>query len=460
MSVAVPGAGNLRRMDTEPPAAPPTVEPFLSLPDTADHRVVIVGAGFAGLRLARRLAGKRGFQVVLIDRHNDHTFQPLLYQVATAGLESGSIVYPIRRIFRGDDNVHVRLARVTGLRPNEKAIDTSEGRLPYDTLVLATGSRPRFFGDFDRVRDRLLTLKTLPNALDLRSWINQQFEKALEHREEAWRRRSLSIAIVGGGPTGVELAGALAEMRRHVLPKDYPDVDFGRMAIVLYEAAPRLLGGMRQAASDQAVAFLRKLGVDVRLSTPVERYADGFIHAADGSSVATDTVIWTAGVEGAPPEGLPAEGVTRARRIAVDDRNRVPGLDGVYALGDLAEMHTDAFPKGHPMLAPVAQQQADRLADNLLRARDGKDTRPFRYRDKGSMATIGRHKAVVDLPGFSFHGAVAWFVWMFVHVFSLIGFKNRLVALLDWSFNYVTYDRSLSLIVRPFRAKAEPTESA
>jgi NADH dehydrogenase len=408
VSVAVPGAGNLRRMDTEPaaaepPAAAPTVEPFLSLPDTADHRVVIVGAGFAGLRLARRLAGKRGFQVVLIDRHNYHTFQPLLYQVATAGLESGSIVYPIRRIFRGDDNVHVRLATVTGLRPNEKA---------------------------------------------------------LEHREEAWRRRSLSIAIVGGGPTGVELAGALAEMRRHVLPKDYPDVDFGRMAIVLYEAAPRLLGGMRQAASDQAVAFLRKLGVDVRLDTPVERYADGFIHAADGSSVATDTVIWTAGVEGAPPKGLPAEGVTRARCIAVDDRNRVPGLDGVYALGDLAEMRTDAFPKGHPMLAPVAQQQADRLADNLLRARDGKDTRPFRYRDKGSMATIGRHKAVVDLPGFSFHGALAWFVWMFVHVFSLIGFKNRLVALLDWSFNYVTYDRSLSLIVRPFRAKAEPAESA
>ncbi len=401
-------------MDTEPPAAAepaaaesppaaPTVEPFLSLPDTADHRVVIVGAGFAGLRLARRLAGKRGFQVVLIDRHNYHTFQPLLYQVATAGLESGSIVYPIRRIFRGDDNVHVRLATVTGLRPNEKA---------------------------------------------------------LEHREEAWRRRSLSIAIVGGGPTGVELAGALAEMRRHVLPKDYPDVDFGRMAIVLYEAAPRLLGGMRQAASDQALAFLRKLGVDVRLDTPVERYADGFIHAADGSSVATDTVIWTAGVEGAPPKGLPAEGVTRARCIAVDDRNRVPGLDGVYALGDLAEMRTDAFPKGHPMLAPVAQQQADRLADNLLRARDGKDTRPFRYRDKGSMATIGRHKAVVDLPGFSFHGALAWFVWMFVHVFSLIGFKNRLVALLDWSFNYVTYDRSLSLIVRPFRAKAEPAESA
>lgn len=433
---------------------------FLSLPDPpAGHqRVVVVGAGFGGLRLARKLAGTSGFQVVLVDRHNYHTFQPLLYQVATAGLESGSIVYPIRRTFRGAENVHVRLATVQRVRPEEKVLDTDEGALPYDVLVIATGSKPKFFGDFAEKAEQLLTLKTLPNALDLRSWINQQFERALEHENADWRKRNLSIAIVGGGPTGVELAGALAEMRTHVLPKDYPDVDFSRMAIVLFEAAPRLLGGMSDSAADKAVAFLRKLGVDVRLDTPVQRYEDGILYAGkDGEhQVETESIIWTAGVEGAPVEGL--DGLSKGRRIAVDRFNRVPELDGVYAIGDVAEMQTDDFPKGHPMLAPVAQQQADLLAKNLERLQKSQEPKPFTYKDKGSMATIGRHKAVVDLPQFSFHGALAWFVWMFVHIFSLVGFKNRIVALLDWSFNYFTYDRSLSLIVRPYRRRTPPKE--
>jgi NADH dehydrogenase len=286
--------------------------------------------------------------------------------------------------------------------------------------------------------------------------INQQFEKALESPDLEWRMKCLSIAIVGGGPTGVELAGALAEMRRFVLPKDYPDVDFSLMHLVLYEAAPRLLGSMSEKASEKARLYLEELGVDLRLGIPVKHYEHGFLLGADGSKLHTDTVLWTAGVEGAPIEGLITESLGAGNRIQVDVQHRVLGMDHVYALGDVALMRTDRFPDGHPMLAPVAQQQAKNLAANLIRSTKQLDPKPFRYIDKGSMATIGRNKAVVDLPGLRMQGALAWFIWMFVHVYSLIGFKNRLVALLDWSFSYFTYDRSLSLIIRPFRKPVQP----
>ncbi len=428
--------------------------PF-TLPENGKRRVVIVGAGFAGLGIAKDLAGVPGIQVVLLDRHNYHTFQPLLYQVATAGLQPDSIAYPLRRIFRGKTNVHVRLAQVHSVDAEARLLHTDQGPLPYHDLVIATGSRPRFFGAFASIPNQLMTLKTLPGALDLRSTINQQFEKALERPDLEWRMKCLSIGIVGGGPTGVELAGALAEMRRFVLPKDYPDMDFSLMHIVLYEASPSLLGAMSANASEKARVYLHQLGVDLRLGVPVENYENGFLMGADGSTLHTDTVIWTAGVEGAPLDGLVPEHLGPGNRIQVDAHHQAIGVEHVFALGDVALMRTERFPNGHPMLAPVAQQQAQNLAANLIRSMKNVAPKPFRYKDKGSMATIGRNKAVVDLPGFQMQGALAWFIWMFVHVYSLIGFKNRLVALLDWSFSYFTYDRSLSLIIRPFR-KPEP----
>ena len=423
----------------------------LTIPENGKHRIVIIGAGFAGLEMAKSLAGKAGIQVVLLDLHNYHTFQPLLYQVATAGLQPDSIAYPLRRIFRGKTNVHVRMTQVQQVDPVNRMIETTQGTLRYDDLVIATGSKPKFFGSFVGIQDQLMTLKTLPNALDLRSMVNQQFEKALERTDPEWRMRCLSVGIVGGGPTGVELAGALAEMRRFVLPQDYPDMDFSLMQIVLYEAAPKLLGAMSAQASEKAERYLQKLGVDLRLANPVKDYEDGSLIDSTGHRLATDTVIWTAGVEGAPVLGLPSQSIDRGNRLEVNTLHQIKGTEHLYALGDVAAMESEQYPKGHPMLAPVAQQQAKNLAENFLRVKAGKEPQPFTYNDQGSMATVGRNKAVVDFPKLKFQGAVAWFIWMFVHVYSLIGFKNRLVALLDWSFSYFTYDRSLSLIIRPFR---------
>ena len=414
---------------------------------TDQQRVVIVGGGFGGLALLKALRNSP-FQVVLIDKNNYHTFQPLLYQVATGGLEADSIAYPLRKIVRKYTNLYFRMAEVETVDPETKTVFTSIGELHYDYLVIATGSQPNYF-NFENIKDKLFVMKSVPQALDLRSYLLQNFEAALSALSIKHQEEKLNIVIVGGGPTGVELAGALAEMKRYILSKDYPELDFSRMHLHLFEAADRLLAGMSEAASKYAFRFLKEMGVIVHLKCGVKYYDGVTVSYGDRETIVSDNVIWTAGVKGKTIMGL-EKAVISGDRYQVDSTLQLREYPAVYAIGDVAAMVTEDLPKGHPMLASVASQQAAFLAKVLL---DPQKNRPavFRYKDMGTLATIGRNKAVADLGTFRFHGAFAWFLWMSVHLMLLAGFRNRLVTLLDWAWNYVSYDRALRLIIRPFK---------
>jgi NADH dehydrogenase len=408
-------------------------------------KVVIIGAGFGGIEMAKAFKNQP-VDVLLIDKNNYHNFQPLMYQVATGGLEPGSIAYPVRRIFRKQNNLRFRLAEVISINTDQNSIDSSIGKIDYDYLVIATGSQNNFF-NFEPVKEKLLTLKSINDSLHLRNVVIKNLEKALaEYRREP-RAEIMNIAIVGGGPAGLELAGALAEMKRYVLPRDFPELEIEKMQINLYEAAPRLLASMSQESSRKSLEFVQDLGVNVFLDTKVTSYDGREMTLEDGSSFLTDTVVWTAGVKGAPVHGLEPDTIVTGNRISVDRFNKVKDLENVYAIGDVASHMSENNEKGLPMLAPVAQQQGKFLAKNIIRKINGEAPLPFVYRDKGSMATIGRNKAVVDLPSKSFQGVFAWFVWMFVHIMSLVGFRNKLVALIDWTSNYLNYDRPLGLII-------------
>ncbi|MEY8019823.1 NAD(P)/FAD-dependent oxidoreductase [Muriicola sp. SD30] len=414
-------------------------------------RVVIIGAGFGGIEFAKIMRNKK-IDVLLIDKHNYHNFQPLMYQVATGGLEPGSIAYPVRRIFRNNNNITFRMAEVLEVLAEEKRLMTSIGEISYDYLVIATGSQNNYF-NFEAKKDQLLTLKSIPEALNLRSFIFQNLEKALANVANEPLEEIMNIAIVGGGPAGIELAGALAEMKRYVLPKDFPDLDLSRMSINLYEASPALLSAMSEEASKKSLEYLHQLGINVFLNARVQDYDGSEITLADKSTFRTDTVIWTAGVKGAPISGLPDKAIISGNRIAVNEYNLVAGTRNIYAIGDVAAHITRENPNGLPMLAPVAQQQGKTLAKNILRKEAGKPMNVFNYKDKGVMATIGRRKAVVDLKIWKFQGTFAWLVWMFVHIMSLVGFRNKAVAFFDWMINYFTYDRPLGLIIRPYKRK-------
>ena len=410
--------------------------------------VVVVGGGFGGLELAKALRDTK-LHVTLVDRHNYHTFQPLLYQVATGGLEADSIAYPLRKVFRRSRQVAIRLATVKEIDTKRNLLHTSFHDIPYDYLILATGSTNNYF-NFEAVKDKLITLKTVPDALNLRSYILQNFEKAVAEDNEDYFTELINVAIVGGGATGIELAGAIGEMRRYILPLDYPELDMTRMRIVLFQAGDALLNTMSDNASQKALEYLRELGVEVRLNERVNSYDGDILTTDQGYELRTETVIWTAGVKANYPEGLPAE-ATKTGRIQVDQYNCVVGLDNVFAIGDVATMITDDLPRGHPMLAPVAQQQGQLLARNIKRMFRGETMQPFVYTDKGTMATIGRNRAVVDLPNFKFSGFFAWLTWMLVHVMLLVGFRNKFAALSDWIVNYFTFDSPMRLIIRPFR---------
>lgn len=411
--------------------------------------VVVVGAGFGGIELAKKLAN-RPFDVLILDKNNYHNFQPLMYQVATGGLGPDSIAFPIRRIFRKVKNVHFRMAEVNSINAKDKSLSTSIGDISYDYLVLAMGCTTSYFS-FDSRKENLLSLKTIPDALDLRSTLIQNIERASNQTDAKGTPQPINVVIIGGGPAGVELAGSLAEMRRYVLPKDFPELDFSRMHIYLFEAAPRLLSFMSEEASAKTMEYLEKLGIMVKVNSLVKDYDGDKVVAADGSTIETKTVIWTAGVKGASFEGIPQELILPNGRIMVDELNRVAGLDGTFAIGDVSACITDANPRGDAMLAQVAIQQGRLLAKNLLSIEVGRQPKPFRYHNKGVMATIGRGKAVVDLPNIRFQGAFAWYVWMFVHIMSLVGFRNKVITLVDWIFNYINYDRPLGLMIRPAR---------
>lgn len=399
------------------------------------------------MQLITRLPAKR-FQTVLIDQHNYHTFQPLLYQVATAGLEPDSIAYPLRKVFMKRHEFYFRMSKVTGVDVENSEVQTDIGNLQYDYLVVATGSTTNFFGNAS-FESLSMGMKNIPEALDIRSLLLQNFEKALLTSDLKERESLMNVVIVGAGPTGVELAGAIAELRRHVLPSDYPDLDFRRMNIHLVEAGERVLASMSPKASEKAKSYLEKLGVQVWLNTKVEDY-DGKTITTSQKPMPTQTFIWAAGVKGAPVHGFSTDQLGRQQRLWVNEHNRVKDCDNVYAIGDVAYMETEAFPQGHPMVAQVAIQSAQNLARNLIRQSEGKEPKPFLYKDLGSMATIGRKRAVADLPRWKLQGTFAWFVWMFVHLMSLVGFRNRLIVFINWTHNFFNYNRDIRLIIRPF----------
>ena len=414
-------------------------------------KIIIVGAGFGGISLATSFKNKN-FDVLIIDQNNYHNFQPLMYQIATGGLEPYSIAYPVRRIFRNHNNIRFRMAKVKSVNSGQKKIKTTVGPFSYDYLIIATGSKSNFF-DFESIKSILFPLKSIPDALNMRSFIYQNLEKSLTKQQDESLEEILNIAIVGGGPAGIEIAGALAEMKKYVIPKDFPDLDTSKLSINLYQSAPKLLNAMSEDASKKSLEYLRNLGINVCLNSRVTSYDGDELILSDGSSFKSDTLIWTAGVKGAPIKGLPEKAISRTNRILVDAFNKVKFTDSVFAIGDVASHVTEDNPRGLPMLAPVAKQQGKLLAKNINRLMKKQPMHKFDYKDNGVMATIGRKKAVVDLPRWKFQGTFAWFLWMFVHIISLVGFRNKFVAFFDWFTNYLTYDKPLGLILRPHKRK-------
>lgn len=422
----------------------------MNIPTTNLPRIVVIGGGFAGISLIHKL---RRFpaQIVLIDRNNFHTFQPLLYQVSTAGLEPDSIAYPLRKIFRKHKDFHFVLAEVHSVDTQAKILKTSEGELSYSQLVIATGTRTNFFGNAN-IETYSMPMKTVAQALDIRSLMLQNIEEADRTQDPQKRQALLNFVIAGGGPTGVELAGALAEFRKGILKHDYPNLSEMEMQVHLLEGGPRVLAPMSQAASKKAKRDLEKLGVQVQLNTMVKDYDGKIVTTQNGTQLRTATFIWAAGVTGAPIQGINAsQYLTKSNRIKVDANNQIQGIKDVFALGDVAYMETSNFPQGHPQVAQPAIQQGRHLAKNLKRINRKQPLIPFRYFDKGSMATVGRNKAVVDINNLNLGGAIAWFIWMFIHLWYLVGFRNRVVTFFNWTYNYINYDRAARLIIRPFK---------
>ncbi len=418
-----------------------------NITETSQKRIVIVGGGFGGLKIARELSNT-DFQVVLIDKNNYHQFQPLFYQVATAGLEPSAIAFPFRKIFQKSKNVHIRVAEVSKIIPEQNCIETSIGIINYDELVIAIGADTNFFGN-TQMMENAIPMKSVGEALGLRNTILQNYEDALITEDPEQRKGLMNIVVVGGGPTGVEVSGTLAEMKKIVLPKDYPELDFKMMQVHLLEGSPRVLNGMSDAASKKAKIYLEKLGVEVMLNARVKTYDGKNVFMEDGSSIRTDTLVWAAGVTGNKIEGLNPAAIAKANRIKVDRYNRVEGYTNIYAIGDIAWMTEEKYPNGHPQVAQVAIQEGGLLAKNLKNQLLGKPLKQFHYKDLGSMATVGRNKAVADLPRIKFQGFFAWLVWMFVHLMSIVGIKNKLIIFINWVWNYVTYDQSLRLIIKP-----------
>ena len=425
----------------------------MNIPTSKNPRVVIIGGGFAGIAISKKLRN-RNVQVVLIDKHNYHTFQPLLYQVATGGLEAGSIAYPIRKVIQEFKDFYFRMTSVKEIDTKHHKIITEIGDLHYDYLVIATGSKTNYFGNKEIERNSM-SMKTIPQSLNIRSLILENFEQAVLIRNQADRNTLINFILVGAGPTGVELAGALAEMKKAILQKDYPDLDIDKMQINLIQSGDRVLNTMSEKSSKAAEKFLLDLGVKIWKNVRVTNYDGRTITTNTNLTFDSATVIWTAGVQGAKIAGLDSKSlVEKVERIRVNKFNQVVGYENIFAIGDICSMETEQYPQGHPMMAQPAIQQGKLLGENLIKLIHKKSMIPFEYNDKGSMATIGRNLAVVDLPHYHFSGI---FVWMFVHLFSLIGFKNKAVVFLNWVYNYIRFDREGRLIIRPFKKKSFTT---
>ena len=428
----------------------------LNIPKINKPRVVLVGGGFAGIEFTRALPEK-DYQLVMIDRNNYHTFQPLLYQVATAGLEPDSIASPLRKMFDYRENFYFRWTSVDKIIPEENVVVTGIGRLDYDILVIASGSKTNFFGNKEMAA-KAFEMKQIPQALDLRSQVLQNFEKATITANLEDRDSLMDYVIVGGGPTGVELAGALAELKSHVLPSDYPELDFSLMNIYLIEGSATLLGPMSKFSQEKAFKYLSKMGVEIKLNSRVQSFDGKIVKLNDATEIKSSTVIWAAGVAGSVVEGLGEESIFKGR-YKVNEFNLVNGTGNIYALGDVAAAITQSTPNGHPMVSPVAMQQGRNLGHNLERKLKNMPFKPFKYFDKGSMATVGRNKAIVDFPHpfdkLHLGGFFAWMAWMFVHIFYITVFRNKLLIFVNWLWSYITYDKGNRLIIRPYKREEE-----
>lgn len=422
---------------------------YINVPQVKVPRVVIIGCGFGGLELAKKLADAP-VQVVLIDKNNYHTFQPLLYQVSTAGLEADSIAYPIRKIFKGQKNFHFRLGMVQEIVTAENTIKTSIGELKYDYLVIATGSTTNYFGnkDFERYA---MPMKSVTEALNLRSLILQNFEKALLTTDIKEQEALMTYVVVGGGPTGVELAGALCELKKHVLPNDYPELDFRKMRVLLVENGGELLQAMNDTNRKRAVTYLEELGCEVWLNTGVAKYDGTTVETRTGKQLHTNALIWAAGIKPVLINGLKPECINPRGRIIIDDYCRVSGYENIFAIGDVAIMVQADYPNGHPQIAPVAIQQAQLLASNIKKTLKQWTLDKFLYFDKGTMATVGRNRAVVEVGKLTFGRFMGWLAWMGLHLMLLVGFRNKIVVFINWLWNYINYDRNIRLIIRPFK---------
>ncbi len=421
---------------------------MVNIPEkTEKKRVVVVGAGFGGLKVANKL-NPEYFEIVLLDKNNYHQFQPLLYQVAIAGLEPSSIAYPIRKNFQKKSNVYFRMCEVTQVLPESNIVVTSEGSVEYDYLVLATGCDTNFFGN-QSLKTSTIPLKSVSEALYARNRILQSFEEASLTDDKEILKKLLTFVVVGGGATGVELAGALADMRNRVLPKDYPELNFSEMQIHVVDASPRLLLAMSEQASAEAAKELTRRGVVLHQDVFVATYENGVVTISDGTRIITDNVLWVAGITGNRIEGIASDYYTRGNRLIVDRFCRVNNFENIFAIGDIAYMETETHPKGLPQIAQGALQMATLLAKNLELKESGKKQAPFQYKDKGSLATIGRNAAVADLGKLRFGGAPAWWLWLVVHLFTIVGVKNKVLVFLDWAWSYFTYDVSLRLLIRP-----------
>jgi NADH dehydrogenase len=408
-------------------------------------KVIIVGGGFAGLQLATHL-DRSLFDILLIDKLNHHQFQPLFYQVATSQLEPSSISFPLRKIFQNKKNIQIRLAEAIRVDPDNNRLETTVGSFSYDYLILATGCKTNFYGNEEIMR-KSYALKTTYDAIRIRNEILQNFEDLLTV-EESEKEFLLNIVIVGAGPTGVELAGAFAEMKKNILPKDFPTLDLKDLKIILLEGGPNTLGALSTLARISSEKYLRKMGVEVMTNVFVKNFDGRIVSLSDGKSIKSKHVIWTAGITGNIIEGIDEGSILRKSRIIVDRYNHVIGYSNIFTVGDLAYMETPRYPKGHPQVANVAINQARNLARNLKAREKNKPFKEYEYRNLGTMATVGRNKAVVDLPFIRFKGHLAWFVWMFLHLMLILSVRNKLIIFINWAWSYVTRDTSLRLILK------------
>ncbi|MGV8880336.1 MAG: NAD(P)/FAD-dependent oxidoreductase [Sphingobacteriaceae bacterium] len=412
-------------------------------------KIIVVGGGFAGINFIKKLSEDRHFDITLVDTNNYHFFPPLLYQVATAFIEPSNISYPFRRMFQEKPNLRFYLGSLVQIFPEINTIETDSGKLAYDYLVLAVGTETNYFG-MDNVKKNALPMKTINDAINLRNHLLLNVEKAIREPNVIEKERLLNIVIAGGGPTGVEVAGMLAEMRHNIAAKEYPETIGVRSRIYLVNAAPELLSPMSRKAQEEAFRILRKLGVVIMLNTSVKDYQDGQVLLGDGGTIPTNALIWASGVTGRELPGLPASAVGRSRRVLVDENNKIKDTDNIYAIGDICYQTSDVnYPNGHPQLAQVAIQQGEKLAENFKKMDDKKPLSAFAYHDRGSMAIIAKYKAVADLPKVFFKGFFAWFIWLFVHIIPIAGFRNKIKLAFSWFWSFVTNDPTLRLIIRP-----------